>query len=102
MHFLVWCRACGGGWPLRHDVCNRCTHLLALIAGWHREGRTIMLVSHDFDQVRATTPEALLLAREPVAWGPVDTVLTPANLAKARTMSEAWDERARPCDRRAS
>ncbi len=76
--------------------------LLALITGWHREGRTIMLVSHDFDQVRATTPEALLLAREPVAWGPVDTVLTPANLAKARAMSEAWDEQAGPCDRRAS
>ena len=76
--------------------------LLQLITTWHREGRTVMLVSHDFDQVRTHIPETLLLAREPVAWGQTDQVLTPANLARARAMSEAWDETAAPCDRGAS
>ena len=76
--------------------------LLRLVAGWHGEGRTVMLVSHDFDQVRAHFPEALLLAREPVAWGPATEVLTPANLARARTMSEAWDEHAGRCERGAA
>ena len=73
--------------------------LLRLVAGWHAEGRTVMVVSHDFDQVRDHFPEALLLAREPVAWGPSAEVLSPANLARARAMSEAWDEHAGRCDR---
>ncbi|MEI6559911.1 MAG: ABC transporter ATP-binding protein [Rhodospirillaceae bacterium] len=76
--------------------------LLRLVAGWHGEGRTVMVVSHDFDQVRAHFPEALLLAREPVAWGPAAGVLSPANLARARAMSEAWDERAGRCARGAA
>ena len=76
--------------------------LLRLVAGWHGEGRTVMVVSHDFEQVRTHFPEALLLAREPVAWGPSADVLTPANLARARTMSEAWDEHAARCERGAA
>ena len=57
--------------------------LLALLARWHSEGRTIVAVMHEFDQVRAHFPSALLLARTPVAWGDTVAVLTDDNLAKA-------------------
>jgi zinc/manganese transport system ATP-binding protein len=57
--------------------------LLALMARWHEEGRTIVAVVHEFDQVRAHFPSALLLARSPIAWGDTRTVLTDDNLAKA-------------------
>jgi len=40
---------------------------------------------------------ALLLAREPVAWGRTATVLTPENLLTARRMCEAFDEHAAEC-----
>jgi zinc/manganese transport system ATP-binding protein len=57
--------------------------LLALIARWHGEGRTIVAVVHDFDQVRAHFPSTLLLVRTSVAWGDTRSVLTDENLAKA-------------------
>ena len=57
--------------------------LLGLMACWHDEGRTIVAVIHEFDQVRAHFPSTLLLARSPVAWGETDTVLTESNLTKA-------------------
>jgi zinc/manganese transport system ATP-binding protein len=71
--------------------------LLTLVAAWHREGRTVIAVLHDFDQVRAHFPETLLLARKVVAWGRTEGVMTPANLAAARHMAEAWDEDAGAC-----
>ena len=43
--------------------------LLDLVRGWHGEGRTVLAALHDIDLVRNTFPDALLLAREPVAWG---------------------------------
>jgi zinc/manganese transport system ATP-binding protein len=64
--------------------------LLALIARWHGEGRTVIAVLHDFAQVRAHFPETLLLAREGVAWGATDTVLTPANLQRVRDLLDPW------------
>ena len=71
--------------------------LLALVQRWHGEGRTVLAALHDVDLVRATFPETLLLAREPVAWGPTREVLTPENLNKARRMCEAFDEAAEAC-----
>jgi zinc/manganese transport system permease protein len=44
--------------------------LLALLHRWHGEGRTVVAVLHDLAQVRAHFPRTLLLAREPIAWGP--------------------------------
>jgi zinc/manganese transport system ATP-binding protein len=73
--------------------------LLALIARWHGEGRTIVAVLHDFDLVRANFPDCLLLAREKIAWGPTKETLRPENLARARSMIEAFDDRAAACDR---
>jgi len=61
--------------------------LLALMARWHEEGRTIVAVMHEFDQVRAHFPSTLLLARSPVAWGDTSTVLTDHNLAKTLSIA---------------
>ncbi|SEP47577.1 zinc/manganese transport system ATP-binding protein [Methylobacterium sp. ap11] len=71
--------------------------LLALVHGWHGEGRTVVAVLHDLDQVGRHFPETLLLAREAVAWGATATVLTPENLRRARRLCEAWDEEAPVC-----
>ena len=71
--------------------------LIALIDAWHAEGRTIVVVVHDLDLVRAHFPEALLLARRPVAWGSTPTVLTGQNLLRARDFRETWDEAAPWC-----
>jgi zinc/manganese transport system ATP-binding protein len=57
--------------------------LLALLARWHGERRTVIAVVHDFDQVRAHFPSAVVLARTAIAWGDTASVLTDANLARA-------------------
>ena len=66
-----------------------------LIRRWHDEGRTVIAVLHDIEQVRAHFAKTLLLAREVVAWGERAKVLDAENLAKARHAVEAWDEHAR-------
>ncbi len=71
--------------------------LCALVQRWHGEQRTVLAALHDLDLVRANFPEALLLARSPVAWGPTRDVLTPDNLLKARRMCEAFDADADEC-----
>lgn len=71
--------------------------LIALILLWHGEGRTVLTVAHDFEQVRRHFPTCLLLARELVAFGPTREVMTEALLARARHLSEAFDERAAEC-----
>ncbi len=68
--------------------------LVALIARWHAEGRTVIAVLHDLALVRRHFPEALLLAREAVAWGSTPVALLSENLQRARAMPEAWDETA--------
>ena len=75
--------------------------LLALIALWHQQQRTVIAVLHDDAQVRQHFPQTLLLAREMVAWGPTPEVLTEANLARSRAMAQAWDEDAALCERAA-
>ncbi|MEZ5898547.1 MAG: ABC transporter ATP-binding protein [Hyphomicrobiaceae bacterium] len=76
--------------------------LMALIERWHGERRTIIAVLHDLDLVKERFPQALMLAREPVAWGDTRSVITPENLLKARAMSEAWDENAPWCRKSAA
>jgi zinc/manganese transport system ATP-binding protein len=73
--------------------------LVALIARWHDEGRTIVAVLHDFDLVRRHFPQCLLLAREKIAWGPTGEVLSSENLSRARKMIEAFDDSAAACGR---
>lgn len=68
--------------------------LMQLVTNWHKEGRTVIAVLHDLERVRASFPEALLMAREPVAWGQTAEVLTPENLRRARYVSDAWGDAA--------
>jgi zinc/manganese transport system ATP-binding protein len=71
--------------------------LLNLVRRWHSEQRTVLAALHDIDLVKASFPQSLLLAREPVAWGATRDVLTAENLNKARRMCEAFDEHAEAC-----
>ena len=64
--------------------------LMAVIQGWHAEGRTVVAVLHDLDLVLAEFPETLLIAREAIAWGPTADALAPANRRRARLAVEAW------------
>jgi zinc/manganese transport system ATP-binding protein len=76
--------------------------LLALVKRWHGEGRTVIAVLHDLELVRADFPDTLLLAREKIAFGPTEQVLSAANRLQARMMSEAWDDAAPVCASRAA
>jgi zinc/manganese transport system ATP-binding protein len=71
--------------------------LVDLIKHWHAESRTVMVVAHDLDLVRTHFPEALLLARRPVAWGKTTETLSSENLLRARRFDEAWHEDAPWC-----
>lgn len=73
--------------------------LIALVQRWHGEARTVVAVLHDQALAREYFPQALLLAREPVAWGPTAEVLSAAHRFRARQMREPFDERAGPCPR---
>ncbi|MEM6565515.1 MAG: zinc ABC transporter ATP-binding protein AztA [Pseudomonadota bacterium] len=73
--------------------------LLWLVQGWHREGRTIMAVLHDYDVVAEHFPKTLMLARELVAHGPTDQVLTSENQFRARQMCEACEGPPHSCGR---
>jgi zinc/manganese transport system ATP-binding protein len=72
--------------------------LIALIKHWHSEKRTIMVVAHDVTLVREHFPDTLLLARQEIAWGATEAILTSDNLARARRFTEAWNENAPWCD----
>ena len=72
--------------------------LLALLHQWNSQGKTVLAVLHDLQQVRAAFPRTLMLARELVAWGDTDEVLTPDNLRRMHVMPEAFDERAPVCE----
>jgi zinc/manganese transport system ATP-binding protein len=72
--------------------------LLALVRQWHAEQRTVLAALHDVALVEMHFPQTLLLAREPVAWGPTREVLNTANLNRARQMCEAFDEQAAACE----
>jgi zinc/manganese transport system ATP-binding protein len=71
--------------------------LMARIRAWHAEGRTIVAVLHDLELVVRAFPETLLLAREPLAWGPTGEVLTAENRFRALLTAEAWATDAALC-----
>ncbi|HEV2516104.1 MAG TPA: metal ABC transporter ATP-binding protein [Devosia sp.] len=66
--------------------------LLDIVLRWNSDGRTVIAVLHDFEQVRAHFPNTLLLAKRQIAWGPTSETLTSANLTDARAMAEAWPD----------
>jgi zinc/manganese transport system ATP-binding protein len=72
--------------------------LMALVRGWNRDGKTVVAVLHDLAVVRAHFPRTLLLARQVIGWGPTQAVLSPVNMARARAMTEAFDDAAPFCE----
>ncbi|MDO8274449.1 MAG: zinc ABC transporter ATP-binding protein AztA [Serpentinimonas sp.] len=72
--------------------------LLQLLKNWSASGKTVLTVLHDLRLVRTHFPQALLLAREPIAHGATAAVLTPANLRRALGMREAFDDLAPWCE----
>ena len=73
--------------------------LLDLIQRWHEEGRTVLTVLHDHETVRTHFPKTLMLARELVAHGPTEQVLTAENQSRALQMCEACDGPPHICGR---
>jgi zinc/manganese transport system ATP-binding protein len=73
--------------------------LVHILERWQREGRTVITVMHDLEMVREHFGQALMLARELVAWGPTAQVLTEANLARAAVLAGSWVEHPEACAR---
>ena len=67
--------------------------LMAIILKWHAQGRTILMVTHDLELVRTHFTEAMLLAKEMIAWGPTAEVLTSSHLKTAKSLSCHWENR---------
>ena len=80
-------------------VDRRSTDLMmACVDRWVKEGRTVVISVHDLHFVRERFPQTLLLARQVVAWGDTADVLSDANLKRANTMAEEWEETAEVCE----
>jgi zinc/manganese transport system ATP-binding protein len=75
------------------------TDLMAIVHGWQAGGRTVIAALHDLEHVRRDFPQALLMARELVAWGSSAEVLSEANLQRARRLAESWTDPAAVCER---
>jgi zinc/manganese transport system ATP-binding protein len=73
--------------------------LMQVVRTWQDEGRTIIAALHDLEQVKREFPDALLMARELVAWGPPRLVLSDENLARARALAASWTDPAAICAR---
>ncbi|MDE1167336.1 MAG: zinc ABC transporter ATP-binding protein AztA [Pseudomonas sp.] len=71
--------------------------LLELVRVWHGQGRTVIAVLHELEQVRQHFPQTLLMAREVIAWGATGEVLSVDNLRRARNMAEFWSADAELC-----
>ena len=78
------------------------TDLLKVFGGWHREGKTVIAVLHDLETVRTNFPQTLLLARDVIAHGDTNRVLTADNLMRARQMCEACADEEHSCGRPAA
>ena len=76
--------------------------LIQIILGWHQEGRTVAVVLHDHETVRAHFPNTFMIARELVAHGPTAEVLTAENQFKARQMCEACSSIPHTCGKSAA
>jgi zinc/manganese transport system ATP-binding protein len=63
--------------------------LINVIERWHGEGRTVLAVLHNQETVQTHFPQTLMIARELVAHGPTESVLTAENQFRARQMCEA-------------
>lgn len=68
--------------PFTAIDANTTAALLKIIQQWHKEGRTVICILHDFEQIKANFTNCLLLAREIIAYGNPHEVLRPENLLR--------------------
>ncbi len=66
--------------------------LLEVLSDVRKEGRAVIAVLHDKEQVLQAFPRTLLLAKEVIADGKTEEVLTPENLQKALAQSHAGSD----------
>lgn len=65
--------------------------LLEVLRQCHQEGRGVIAVLHDYEQVRAYFPHTLLLAREKIAAGATEKVLVDEALLRANAAMQQHD-----------
>jgi zinc/manganese transport system ATP-binding protein len=63
------------------------------VRGWVGEGRTVLVALHDLDIARRLCGQALVFARQVVAWGPTDAALVPEAVEQARLLALGWSGR---------
>jgi zinc/manganese transport system ATP-binding protein len=61
-----------------------------IVRRWSAEGRTVLVALHDIDIARRLCGQALVFAREVVAWGPSAEALGPEVIERARVLAEGW------------
>lgn len=71
--------------------------LLDLLRQENQAGRAVIAVLHDYEQVRAYFPHTFLLAREKVANGKTEAVLTDALLLQANALAQKAEDEAQWC-----
>ncbi len=72
--------------------------LLQLIKNWQQNGKTIIAVLHDLQQVARTFEYTLLIAKELIAYDKTSLVLKRTNLAKAYANNFVWLDADEPCE----
>lgn len=81
-------------------IDGRTTHdLMHVLQHLQEEGRTVIAVMHDYPLVREHFPQALMLARELIGWGPTSEILCDENLARAAHLASHWVEHAAECEK---
>lgn len=73
--------------------------LLKLLKTWEKAGKTIIIVAHDWQRLKAFFPKTLLLAREVITFGKTDKVLTEKNWQKAVQHLSQWSAAPMECER---
>lgn len=68
--------------------------LLEVLRQEHQRGKAIIAVLHDYEQVRAYFPHTLLIAREKIADGKTEEVLTDERLRQANALAQAVEDEA--------
>jgi len=64
-----------------------------VVRRWAGEGRTVLVALHDLDVARRLCGQALVFARQVVAWGPSPQTLTAESIERARALAEGWSGR---------
>ncbi len=83
--------------PFTAIDANTTQHLLEIIKRWHQEKRTVICILHDLDQIRRYFPNCLLMARECIAWGHTQDVLSSEKLAHTHFFKDRWNPSGEIC-----